>query len=457
MSRVQTFDAVIIGSGPTGGFAAKSLASAGMNVLVLDAGRSRWQNDAIHSYDRTWRRLGYRIEEDPKAIRRQRVQSSCYAWPNHPHAFVDDIDNPYTTDADKPFAWIRSRQLGGRMAVRGHGLQFYRFSDLEFKCGDRDGASPSWPISYVDLAPYYDRIERSMRLRGACDGIPHLPDPVLAGETTLNSGERLLGNAVARRWQERRLIACRTASPPIPVLDAIATGRCTIRSNAIVSRVIVDPNAPRAKGVGFVDRPTGRAREVMANIVILCASSIESARLLLLSATRDCPEGLANSSGSVGRHLMDHTLVFIVGDHGEAFGELGLFGHDSTFDRYQTKTLCVANIPGETPRHIRRMTSHEDVPATILTYLGAENPLADYTQGLPLTTNATRPFVFIATWSAGAIVDTNTITSFGLEAYNTDTTVLDTNDVPLPHQLAALAAHRAELMAGLEAMRQFLK
>ena len=157
------------------------------------------------------------------------------------------------------------------------------------------------------------------------------------------------------------------------------------------------------------------------------------------------------------RNLMDHTLVFIVGDHGEAFGELGLFGHDSAFDRYQTKTLCVAHIPGEAPRHLRRMTSHEDVPATILTYLGAENPLADFTQGLPLTTNKTRPFVFIATWCAGAMVDTNTITTFGLEAYNADTTVLDTNDAPLPNQRAALAAQRAELMAGLEAMRQFMK
>ena len=157
------------------------------------------------------------------------------------------------------------------------------------------------------------------------------------------------------------------------------------------------------------------------------------------------------------RNLLDHTLVFIVGDHGEAFGELGLFGHDSTFDRYQTRTLCVAHIPGEAPRHIRRMTSHEDVPATILTYLGAENPLADYTQGLPLTTNETRPFVFIATWGAGAIVDTNTITTFGLEAYNADTTVLDTNDVPLANQRAALTAHRAALMAGMEAMRQFMK
>jgi membrane-anchored protein YejM (alkaline phosphatase superfamily) len=157
------------------------------------------------------------------------------------------------------------------------------------------------------------------------------------------------------------------------------------------------------------------------------------------------------------RGLLDNTLVFIVGDHGEAFNELGLFGHDSAFDRYQTKTLCVASIPGEAPHHIQRTTSHEDVPSTILTYMGVENPLSDYTQGLPLTTNATRPFVLIASWGSAAIVDTNSITEFGLEAYNTAITVMSTNDLPLPNQRQTLAAHHDELVAGLEAMRQFMK
>jgi uncharacterized protein len=155
--------------------------------------------------------------------------------------------------------------------------------------------------------------------------------------------------------------------------------------------------------------------------------------------------------------LLDHTLVFIMGDHGEAFGELGLFGHDSTFDRYQTKTVMVAHIPGEPPRHIHDMTSHEDVPATILTYMGAENPLADYTQGQSLTTNAARPSVFIASWGTAAVVDTNTITAFGLEAYNAEIEVLDTNDVPLPDQRPALAAHHAALGDALNQLGWFRK
>ncbi len=157
------------------------------------------------------------------------------------------------------------------------------------------------------------------------------------------------------------------------------------------------------------------------------------------------------------RGLMDNTLVFIVGDHGEEFGELGLFGHDSTFDRYQTRTLCLAHIPGEKPQRFQRMTSHEDVPATVLSFMGAENPLADYTQGLPLTGTTKRPFVFISSWGSAAIVDTNTITAFGLETYNADITVLDTNNNALSNQRAMLAAHQNELISAMETMRQFKK
>ena len=126
---------------------------------------ARWIGDRDGStrdakVDSAKRRLGYRIEEDPAAVRRQRTQSHCYAWPTDPHAFVDDVDNPCTTAPGQPFAWLRCRRIGGRMTVKRHGLQFYRFSDLDFKAGERDGASASWPISLADLAPYYERIER---------------------------------------------------------------------------------------------------------------------------------------------------------------------------------------------------------------------------------------------------------------------------------------------------------
>src|SRR5688572_4022500 len=102
---MRVYDAVVVGSGPTGGYAAKTLSEAGMHVLVLDAGHRKRHSEALLRYDEFRRKLGYRIEEDPAAVRRQRIQSSCYAWPVHPHAFVDDTDNPYTTEPGKPFNW----------------------------------------------------------------------------------------------------------------------------------------------------------------------------------------------------------------------------------------------------------------------------------------------------------------------------------------------------------------
>jgi choline dehydrogenase-like flavoprotein len=307
VSSPRSYDVAIVGSGPTGGYAAKLLSEAGLRVLVLDAGRSPFANRARLAGDSMRRRLGYCVELDPAALVRQPIQSSCYAWPLHPHAFVDDLENPYATEPGRPFAWIRSRHVGGRMIVRRHGLQFYRFSDLDLKAGDRDGASPAWPLSYADLEPYYERLERWMKVSGTINRLPQLPDSIVWQEKRLNEGERLLLSGIGRAGRHRTLIPGRTAAPVLPLRDALATSRCTLRTNAVASRVLVDSRTAGVNGVAFVDRRTRRTHEIRARVVVLCASSIESARLLLASATRQHPEGLANSSGAVGRYLMDHT------------------------------------------------------------------------------------------------------------------------------------------------------
>jgi choline dehydrogenase-like flavoprotein len=302
------YDAIVVGSGPTGGWAAKTLTEAGMDVLVLEAGHRRLWGEAWLAVESARRRAGYRVENDPRALARQPMQAQCYAWKTHPHAFVDDVDNPYTTPKDKPFAWIRARQVGGRVVVRSHGLQFYRLGDFDFKAASRDGFGVDWPFSYAELAPYYDKVERFIRLVGNADDIPHLPNPIPAKQhLRVTNAEEHLQSAIARRWPDRKLIKRRTSAPPRPILAAAATGRLTLRSSAVVREVLVDHATGRARGVAWLEG--GVERTATARVVVLGASTIESTRLLMNSRSTRYPDGLANSSDALGRYLMDHTHI----------------------------------------------------------------------------------------------------------------------------------------------------
>jgi choline dehydrogenase-like flavoprotein len=301
------YDAIVVGAGPTGGWVAKTLTEAGMQVLVLEAGEPETMLRARLLVHRVRRRAGYRAESDPGALARQGIQSNCYAWPSDPAVFVDDCDNPYTTPNGQPFTWIRARQVGGRLAVPQHGLQFFRMSDFDFKAASRDGFGTDWPISYADLEPYYDRVEHFMGLRGNRDGIPHLPDPVATGPIALSRAEQHLADAISRRWQERQLIVRRTAPPPLPIKAARATGKVTLRCGAVARKILVDPISGNASGVSWVEN--GEEREASARVIALAASTIESTRLLLNSSCERHPNGLANSSGTLGKYLMDHTAI----------------------------------------------------------------------------------------------------------------------------------------------------
>jgi len=278
-----------------------------MSVLVLEAGRSRFWQKTRYIFDRVKRNLGYRPEEDESAKARQHVQSTCYAWASHPSGLIDDLDHPYTTPEGKPFAWIRARQEGGRMAVPEHGLQFYRFSDHDFKAASRDGFGVDWPISYADLRPFYDRVEREIRLVGNADDIAHLPNPVPGARIELTTYERHLDESIKRRWPDRRLIARRTAPPPISILAARASSKVTFRDGAVAREIAVDPASGRAKGVRWLEG--GEEREADARVVVLAASTIESTRLLLNSRSPRHPDGIGNSSGNLGKYLMDHTYL----------------------------------------------------------------------------------------------------------------------------------------------------
>ncbi len=308
MVEQMDYDAIVIGAGASGGWAAKELTEGGMRVLLLDAGETPRQREwSIFKQD-LLRKLKYRGKVDQRtlSLKRQPIQSKTSAWEWNWNNFVDDIDNPYTTPDDKPFVWLRSRQVGGRMIVKTHGRQLYRFSDYEFKAGSRDGFGDDWPITHADLAPYYERVERGVGLRGTVEAIPHLPDSIFLPPQEMTEAEKLLKKSVESHWQERRVISGRVAPPPSTVPAALKTGRLTLRSNAIASHILVDFVTGKAKGVAFIDRYSHKSYEVFAKVLVLCASTIESTRLLLNSANRQHPNGLGNSSGVLGHYLMDH-------------------------------------------------------------------------------------------------------------------------------------------------------
>jgi choline dehydrogenase-like flavoprotein len=320
MSTKMIYDAIVVGSGASGGWAAKELTEGGMRVLVLDAGEEPQAKQRYRFLRDLGRKLRYRGQMDQRtlSLKRQPIQSKCHAWDWNEDYFVDDLENPYTTPENAPFTWIRSRQVGGRMVVPSHGRQLYRLSDLDFKAAHHDGYGENWPISYSEVAPYYAQVEQWIGLRGTPEQIPQLPDSLFFAPTSLTPAEKRLKMAVENKWPDRRVIPARTAEPSDMIKAARATGRLALRPNAIASHVIIDPKTGKAKGVAFIDRHSHKAQEVFANVVVLAASTIESTRILLHSATPQHPAGLANASGVVGHYLCDHFLSIdiygIIGD-----------------------------------------------------------------------------------------------------------------------------------------------
>lgn len=328
MAERKVYDAVIVGSGASGGMAAKELTEKGMEVCVLEAGPPVNPARDFTSHKWPWDLMyrGFGKPGEKQATQWNQVTANEFSS----HFYVKDTEHPYTTDPGKPFIWVRARIVGGKTLHWGR--LSWRLSDLDFKAASHDGFGDNWPIGYAELAPYYDRAETFIGVSGNTDGLPHVPDgkflppmPFTCGEMFLKkAGQKLGWPVIASRVamltkpiQGRAKCHfcgnCGTGCDVGAMFSSIAstlpvaskTGRLTLKTNAVVRHITVDDKG-KAKGVYCIDRLTHQSFEVDGKIVILGASALESTRILLNSTSDKYPNGLANSSGVLGHYLVDH-------------------------------------------------------------------------------------------------------------------------------------------------------
>jgi choline dehydrogenase-like flavoprotein len=333
------FDAIVIGSGMSGGISAKELCERGLKVLLLERGRK-----IEHVTDYNDRQMPWELPNDnriPEDEVKQHypIQAQCYAVNAATKQFwVKDSEHPYTTPEGKPFTWIRGYHLGGRSIMWGR--QSYRLSDIDFGANAKDGHGCDWPIRYEDIAPWYDHIEEFIGVAGSNEGLPQLPDGKFLPAWELNDGEKLFKASVEAKFGGRKVIVGRNANLSVaqPHHEALGRNSCQNRSicergcsfganhtslssslpaaertgnlttitDAIVHSLVQDPTTGKITSVRVIDAKTMKGRTYEAKIFFLNASAIASAQILLNSASEANPNGLCNKSDQVGRNLMDH-------------------------------------------------------------------------------------------------------------------------------------------------------
>jgi choline dehydrogenase-like flavoprotein len=352
----RTYDALIVGSGAGGGMAAHVLTSHGLDVLLLEAGKKLNIEGELKSmewpYDHPRRgemppdshaltRNEYTIRPRPyaKGMRYNHVYSYVQEWGGSDYStniVVDEKDHPTT---GTPYAWVRARLLGGKTAIWGR--LALRLSDYDFKAASRDGFGEDWPISYSDIEPYYDKVDLYLGISGMKENLPYLPDSKFQRPYRLNKGEVIFRNAMAKQGRvatpyragvttdglkhnkyrskcfgrgacNRRVGGCDIHaafdSPTGLIYPAMDTGHLSLQTNATVYEVTVDKNTGKANGVSFIDSETGKTYQAKAKVVILAASTLETARLMLLSKSTLYPNGIGNSSTHVGHNFCEHVM-----------------------------------------------------------------------------------------------------------------------------------------------------
>ncbi|MEL6825213.1 MAG: GMC family oxidoreductase [Pseudomonadota bacterium] len=342
------FDAIVVGSGSTGGWAAKELTEKGLKTLMLDRGHMI-EHSVDYDYEGTPAfEMPYRGNWPPG------LQEKYYQqWAASPYTYRywnNDSRFPYIDDPEKPFRWARSGAFGGKSIAWGR--QTYRWSDLDFKANERDGHGIPWPIGYADIEPWYSYVERFMGIQGEARGLPQLPDSEFIGQVPLNFAEEhfkrevegKLGRAITVgrtmnlmedrpdqgrgrcQFRDQCWKGCSYGAAPSTQATtfpaAQKTGNLSIRTDATVSELIYDADTQRVTGVRVIDTNTKEETIYRARIVFLNASCLSTTQILLNSKSEAMPRGLGNSHDMVGRHVMDH--MFGIGATGTLPGNTHL-------------------------------------------------------------------------------------------------------------------------------------
>ncbi len=337
-----TYDAIVIGSGISGGWAAKELCENGLKTLVLERGRIvNHVTDYPTMSDDPWdQELRGSITPEDREIHYKGIRSG-FIGENNKHFYANDLENPYTEV--KPFLWIRAHQMGGRSLLWGR--QCYRWSDLDFEANAKDGYGVDWPIRYRDIEPWYTYVEKFAGISGEPLGLPQLPDSHFLPPMELNCLEKQVKDRIESDFPGRNMIIGRVAhlteplngrgqcqfrnrcdrgcpygayfsSNAVTLPAANATGNMTIRPYSIVQSIIYDDQEGKASGVRIIDAETHEVTEYQARIIFCNASALSTTQILLNSTCERFPDGLGNDSGELGHNLMDHT--YRIGAMGES-------------------------------------------------------------------------------------------------------------------------------------------
>jgi choline dehydrogenase-like flavoprotein len=328
----KKYDAIVVGSGISGGWAAKELCEKGLKVLMLERGGPMIHPNYPTATLNPWE-FEHRGRLTPEEREKYRIQVRHYSISEETkHFYINDLENPYTEQ--KRFDWIRANTVGGRSLLWARVC--LRWSDLDFEANAKDGYGVDWPVRYKDIEPWYDYVEQFIGVSGQAEGIPQLPDGKFQPPMEMSCVEKDFREKVKGKHPDLHVTIGRTANLTQPVKGrgqcqfrnlcsrgcpyggyfstnastlpaAFETGNFELRPHAIVNRVLVDEKTGKATGVEFIDAETNKVEEVYSKIVFLNASTVATAFILLNSASNRHPNGLGNGSDQVGRNIMDHT------------------------------------------------------------------------------------------------------------------------------------------------------